>query len=178
MDNDRLNAMLRGAKNLMSHIDEKGVPEITNKLNEGYGHIDTSDVVDLPNIDLPTKNKVVPLKNLNTSKMDPRILESLKKQPSLTVDPNASLGGRMIDPTLFKKNQVKQPNQQKPLVNENVKMSNNGSIMVNPEQLKQMVKDCLLEFMTTTFTKNLSETVIKTTIKSLISEGKITAKTK
>lgn len=177
-NNDRLNAMLMGAKNLMNHLDENGVPNVEAKMNENYDHIDTSNVVELPDLDSYKKSEVVPLKNINTSKMDPRILESLKKQPIIAQDPNATIGGRPIDPSLFKKNSPKPVPVQRKVVNENYNNMNNDSIMVNPEQLRQMVKDCLLEFMTTTFTKNLSESVIKTTIKSLISEGKITAKTK
>lgn len=175
-----INEILKGAKNLMNNIDEKGLPRVNhNKINDNLNENINFTPIELPdeNSFLMPKKQVTQFKNLNTSKMDPRILESLKNQPIQIADPNSTINGREIDPSLFKKNTPK-PTQQRQVMNESYNQPNNGNLSVNPEQLKQMVKDCLLEFMTTTFTKNLSETVIKSTIKSLLSEGKITAKTK
>jgi hypothetical protein len=54
----------------------------------------------------------------------------------------------------------------------------NGTFTVSESGLRAIVKDMLLEFMTTTFTKSLSENVIKKTISTLIKEGKISVKKK
>jgi len=54
----------------------------------------------------------------------------------------------------------------------------NGTFTVSETALRAIVKDMLLEFMTTTFTKSLSEDVIKKTISTLIKEGKISVKKK
>ena len=54
----------------------------------------------------------------------------------------------------------------------------NGTFTVSESALRAIVNDMLLEFMTQTFTQNLSEDVIKKTIGTLIKEGKISVKKK
>jgi hypothetical protein len=44
--------------------------------------------------------------------------------------------------------------------------------------LKAMMKDVLIEYLSNEYSKNLTETVIKQTINTLINEGKITTKKK
>jgi len=56
--------------------------------------------------------------------------------------------------------------------------NNNGTFTVSESALRAIVKDCLLEFMTQTFTQNLSEDVIKKTITTLVKEGKLNVKRK
>jgi hypothetical protein len=60
-------------------------------------------------------------------------------------------------------------------LNENV-MVNNDKITVSEAILRGIIKDVLLEFLTTDYTKNLTEGVIKKTINTLIKEGKIKTK--
>jgi hypothetical protein len=54
----------------------------------------------------------------------------------------------------------------------------NGTFTVSESALRAIVQDMLLEFMTQTFTQNLSEDVIKKTIGTLIKEGKINVRKK
>jgi hypothetical protein len=44
--------------------------------------------------------------------------------------------------------------------------------------LRAMMKDVLIEYLSNEYSKNLTESVIKQTISTLINEGKITAKKK
>jgi hypothetical protein len=63
----------------------------------------------------------------------------------------------------------------KRVVTENIQ--NNGDmITISQSQLKDMFKDVLIEYLSNEYSKNLTETVIKKTINSLIKEGKINVK--
>lgn len=55
--------------------------------------------------------------------------------------------------------------------------SNNGDmITVSKTQLKDIVKDVLIEYLTNEYSKTLTENTIKKTINTLIKEGKISTK--
>jgi transcription initiation factor TFIID subunit TAF12 len=63
-------------------------------------------------------------------------------------------------------------------IQENVVNQNNGMINVSENVLRAMIKDVLIEYLTTDYTKNLTENVIKKTVNTLIKEGKINVKKK
>ena len=48
----------------------------------------------------------------------------------------------------------------------------------NEDALRGMIKDVLIEYLSNEYSKNLTESVIKQTITTLINEGKITTKKK
>jgi hypothetical protein len=59
-------------------------------------------------------------------------------------------------------------------VNENY--NNSDMITIHKNELKDIVKDVLIEYLTNEYAKNLTETTIKKTINTLIKEGKIGTK--
>lgn len=66
----------------------------------------------------------------------------------------------------------------RPVVNENYGSysNNNDMITISKSQLKDVVKDVLIEYLTNEYSKNLTENTIKKTINTLIKEGKISTK--
>jgi hypothetical protein len=63
------------------------------------------------------------------------------------------------------------------VVNEGMmRNQSNGMITVNESDLRNMIKDVLIEYLTGDYQKNLTEGVIKKTINTLIKEGKIKTK--
>lgn len=64
------------------------------------------------------------------------------------------------------------------VVNENHNNYSNNSdmITISKSQLKDVVKDVLIEYLTNEYSKNLTENTIKKTINTLIKEGKISTK--
>jgi hypothetical protein len=118
-------------------------------------------------------------KNLHTSKMDPAILDAMVKNPQHQKIPS-SLGGEA-----FSINDVaalvNPQGQQQPRVNENVQQPiqsgtnqyGQKTITLTEAELDAKIKNALFEFMSTTFTKTLTEATIKKTMGMLIKEGKL-----
>jgi hypothetical protein len=61
-------------------------------------------------------------------------------------------------------------------INESMIQNNNDTFTVSESSLRGIIKDVLIEYLTTNYTKNLTEGVIKKTINTLIKEGKIKTK--
>lgn len=60
--------------------------------------------------------------------------------------------------------------------NRNNYSNNSDMITISKSQLKDVVKDVLIEYLTNEYSKNLTENTIKKTINTLIKEGKISTK--
>lgn len=120
-------------------------------------------------------------KNLHTSKMSPEILKLMVDNPIQQVGPKLNAAGqRTFDlsdvPAEMLKN-APVATQQYVNVNETIQAPQyqNGQKMITLSEadLDAKIQKCLLEFMTTTFTKTLTEATIKKTITTLIKEGKL-----
>jgi len=127
-------------------------------------------------------------KNLHTSKMDPRIIEAMVNDttfpeqahtgPTFSMEDAQKAGfqtnSRYANPTP----KVQQPNINEALREMPISHHYNGEriITMTESELDAKIKSALLDFMTTTFTKTLTETTIKKTITTLIKEGKIRVK--
>lgn len=118
-------------------------------------------------------------KNLRTSKMDPRILEAMINNPIVPESMSSTFSLEDMQSNGHHKpnisEAIRQPNRQ-PMNNKPY----NGEKMITmtESELDAKIKSALLEFMTTTFTKALTETTIKKTIGTLIREGKIKVREK
>ena len=66
------------------------------------------------------------------------------------------------------------PIKRKNKLNETPNNNNRGSI--DEKYLRELIKDVLLEYLTTDYSKNLTESVIKKTIRTLLKEGKVKTK--
>ena len=67
-------------------------------------------------------------------------------------------------------------NRQAVTENHNKYSNNSDMITVSKTQLKDIVKDVLIEYLTNEYSKTLTENTIKKTINTLIKEGKISTK--
>lgn len=189
IDVNRLKHILGGAKALMEKV-ESGDYET--------GHVDGRALNEegiqqmmAEGITRPLQHAVAPqitanqpmYKNINSSKMPAAIKEAMMKTPipQLT-GPNHTFNYEdVVDQPARKpqfpatpKTNPKQVYEQHQPIGANP----NGTFTVSESVLRAIVKDMFLEFMTQTFTQNLSEEVIKKTITTLIKEGKLNVKRK
>ena len=71
------------------------------------------------------------------------------------------------------------PRTKKPISeNRSLVSSNSDMITISRTELKEMINESLVQFLTNAYNKNLTEEVIKRTINTLIKEGKLSVKKK
>ena len=172
VDKNRLMAMLGGAKAVMDKV-ESGNFESGN-VNENQMMPTDKLLEKLPDNYQQNSNYVpnepIPLRNLHTTKMDPNIVRAMVNNPMPTQE-NINSTFSLEDVNGMTK---------KPQIAESVYSPTNGErvITLTESQLDTKIKSALLDFMTTTFTKALTESTIKKTITTLIKEGKIKVRAK
>lgn len=194
---DRLRAMLSGAKQIMNKVEtgDYSVGNVDSRAltEDGVKQMQAEGIV------RPQQNYQAPVNSAiqaqRASKLPPAILEAMQNNPIQQPTWNPTHSFDLSDvPDLIEKpivnpqyrqpaqrpqqnqqlaEQQYQPQYQQPQYQQPIQ---EGMMLVNEAQLRQMMKDYMLEFMSNTFTKNLSEEVIKKTIGTLIKEGKITVK--
>jgi hypothetical protein len=206
MEDNRLTTMLRGAKQVMDKVEgtpsrvNYGQPTPSRSMNEG----DRFDSV-LPEMELltelpagvtppstPPSNTPIKqtFKNLHTSKMAPEILKAMVENP-IQVPSMGGLGGApaftLEDVKSLVRTEINETEQPlttpQQISGQTVKpqiMNSQGQMLITmtEDELDKKIQNKLLEFMTTTFTKTLTENTIKKTITTLIKEGKIKVKPK
>lgn len=182
VDLSKLKNVLGNAKHLMKKVE-------TNDYSTG--HINTealteSGVQRLAESGYVPQNRATqaPVFNedrLANSKMPEAVKQMMRDNPPVQMDlESIELAG--LEDLIEKPYNVGNHHQQRP-IRENVQRPNNGDmITISKTELNEMINKAveskLLEFMTQTFTKNLSETVITKTVSTLIKEGKIQVKKK
>jgi len=189
IDVNRLKNIIGDAKVIMNKV-ETGDYETGNvdgrALNEVGIQQMMADGITRPQVAVaPNMQPNQPLyKNMETSKMPAAIKEVMIATPIPQVNGMATHTFNLED--------VQEPQQQRgqqfpstPKTNprqqvyeQQIGQNANGTFTVSETALRGIVKDVLLEFMTNTFTQNLSEEVVKKTIHTLIKEGKIGVKKK
>ena len=125
-------------------------------------------------------------RNMATSKMPAAIKEAMMNTPIAQANGMAGHTFNLEDvqDIIPQQNRAQQypqtpnTNPQPVYENQQIGQNPNGTFTVSETALRGIVKDVLLEFMTNTFTQNLSEDVIKKTITTLVKEGKIGIKKK
>ena len=189
---ERLQAMLGGAKQVMDKVNNTNFKIDHNTINETIsGNVELLD--SLPNGVSPNTNPTRQMgnsyQNLHTSKMPEIIKKAMVENPIPKYEmasgsgPTFSLDDvkNLVRPQIASNN-VQQVQPQYNQINENsTKFVNpNGQILITmtEAELDKKIQNALLEFMATTFTKNLTENTIKRTISTLIKEGKIRVKQK
>jgi hypothetical protein len=70
------------------------------------------------------------------------------------------------------------PQARKQMTNENYQQPQQNVVGYNDNELRAMMKDVLIEYLSNEYSKNLTESVIKQTITTLINENKIVTKKK
>ncbi len=193
IDVNRLKGILGGAKAIMNKV-ETGDYTTGNvdgrALNEDGVQQMMAEGITRPQTSVaPQMQANQPLyKNMETSKMPSAIKEAMMATPIPQgngvnhtfnledVQPQAQQVQQRAPqqyPSTPRTNPQPVYEQQQP-----IGANGNGTFTVSESALRAIVQDMLLEFMTQTFTQNLSEDVIKKTIGTLIKEGKINVKKK
>jgi len=150
------------------------------------GHTNTSGP-STSNVAPKVVNGQAQYKNMNTSKMPAHIKEAMMKQPipqmsmagtTFSLDDVSELVDKPLPTTLSNPKRPASIQENRQPIVQNVNDSFTVSETALRGIIKDVVKDELLEFMSETFTKKLTEQAIKKTINTLIREGKITTKKK
>lgn len=191
IDVNRLKGILGGAKAIMNKV-ETGDYSTGNidarALNEdGVQEMMAEGIVRPQQPVAPQMQANQPLyKNMNTSRMPAAIKEAMMKSPIPQMQgPSHTFNLEDVQDVIpqtapkYPSTPQTAPRQQQVVYEQQYVGANpNGTFTVSEAALRAIIKDELLNFMTNTFTQNLSEEVIKKTITTLIKEGKITAKRK
>jgi len=184
---ERLEAMLGGAKAVMDKVNNTNFKVDHTIINETLtGNVDLLEA--LPDGTTPHTNPARQIsntyQNLEKSKMPEAIKRAMVENPIPKFE-MASGGGptfslddvkKLVRPQIAPQAQYVQPTQtQVSQINETTIVNSKGQMLITmtEAELDKKIQDKLLDFMATTFTKNLTETTIKRTITTLIKEGKI-----
>lgn len=184
---ERLQAMLGGAKQVMDKVNATNFKVDHTRVNETLtGNVDLLDALPdgaTPHSN-PTRQMGYTYQNLEKSKMPEAIKRAMIENPMPKFE-MASGGGPtfsledvkgLVRPQMAPQAQEVQPIQtQVTQLNEASIVNSKGQMLITltEAELDKKIQDKLLDFMATTFTKNLTETTIKRTITTLIKEGKI-----
>tara|TARA_R110000796_G_scaffold58413_4_gene134845 strand:+ start:4094 stop:4690 length:597 start_codon:yes stop_codon:yes gene_type:complete len=190
---ERLQAMLGGAKQVMDKVNGTDFKVDHTRINETLtGNVELLD--SLPNGATPQTNPTREMghsyQNLEKSKMPEAIKRAMVETPipkfemSSGGGPTFSLNDvkNLVKPQMAPQvqTQTQIPNQNNHKLNETTIVNSKGQMLITmtEAELDKKIQDKLLDFMATTFTKNLTENTIKRTISTLIKEGKIKVKQK
>lgn len=162
VDLNRLKSILGGAKQVMDKVNGQSPERSNNTMVETY-----SQPVQTP-IDYSEDR-------INNTKMPDAIKKMMIENPPVAMDMNYSFSASDVGELAEK---PMNENYKRPVVNkQQVNNSNSDLITISVTQLNEMINKAvdarLLDFMTQTFTKSLSEKVISKTVTTLINEGKI-----
>lgn len=187
---ERLQAMLGGAKQVLDKVNNSNFKIDHNRLNETLtGDVNLLDA--LPDGATPQTNATRPMgntyQNLEKSKMPEAIKRAMIENPIPKLEMASGSGPTfsiddvksLVRPQMAPQH-VQAPQHTQTPINETKIMNSQGQMLITmtEAELDKKIQDALLEFMTTTFTKNLTENTIKRTITTLIKEGKIRVKPK
>jgi hypothetical protein len=191
--NERLMAMLGGAKQVMDKVGDTTYKVDHTRIQEGMSGGDVQLLDAIPNGAAPQSNPTRPMgnsyKNLETSKLPQAIKDAMVSNPMPQLEMASGNGPTfnledvksLVRPQAhqqptYQPQQFRQVAQQVPQqMNENSFVNSQGKMLVTltEAELDKKINDALLQFMATTFTKELKENTIKRTITTLIKEGKI-----
>jgi len=167
VDLSSLSAILGNAKKIMNKIDNGDYS--TGHVNEMA--LTESGVSQLMEQGYQPKNDGSKFRNMETSKMDPAIKKMMLENQTDNAPKTFNLSD--VSEDLIEK-QIPSKGVYRPKnISEGTNNSGEKVYNLTESQLKNMINETLMEFMTKTFVKNLSESVITTTITTLIKEGKI-----
>jgi hypothetical protein len=171
VDVSNLASILGNARKIMNKVD-KGDYE-TGHVNEMA--LTENGVNQLMEQGYQPKNSGSNFKNMESSRMDPAIKKMMLETPTNGAPQTFNLSD-VSD--LIEKPMPVNGGYTKKSISESHNQDGEKVYNLTESQLKNMINESLMEFMTKTFVKNLSESVIKSTITTLIKEGKINIKKK
>lgn len=176
LNNPALMAILNKSKNVMKKI-EANAPIV---LSEATQRQTAAEAMAEPETATPLVPRAAggyTREQVLASKFPDNIKQAmLKSIPVMEVAQTYSLDDLDDD------NVVMEPNKRKPIlkqvVNESRTQSNSDLITVSRGELKEMINESLVKFLTESYNKTLTEAAIKKTIQTLINEGKLSVKKK
>jgi len=196
----KLMEMLSGAKQVMDKVNDSNFkvdPEKVNRSMAQSGELleslpEGATPQPTPQYTNNASQSSGQYRNLGTSKMPDNIKEAMINNPipKMDMNPDGKPSFSLEDvQELLNKNQqpTAQPQQSQPQtqtqtnqVNESYITNSSGQrlITMTEAELDKKIDDALMNFMSKTFTKNLTENTIKKTINTLIKEGKLKVKSK
>ena len=176
IDLNKLKGILGNAKKVMNKV-ETGDYET--------GHVDgralTEDGVkqlQAEGVSRPTSQPTVDTSRIENSRLPESVKKAMRENPiaqpsglnhTFTLDDVSDIAYEKPMPTPQARKQPIQETHQQP-------QQNFGGHSENV--LRAMIKDVLIEYLSNEYSKNLTESVIKQTITTLINEGKVTTKKK
>lgn len=176
IDLNKLKGILGNAKKVMNKV-ETG--------NYETGHVDgralTEDGVrqlQAEGVSRPTSQPTVDTSRIENSRLPESVKKAMRENPiaqpsglnhTFTLDDVSDIAYEKPMPTPQARKQPIQETYQQP-------QQNFGGHSENV--LRAMIKDVLIEYLSNEYSKNLTESVIKQTITTLINEGKVTTKKK
>jgi hypothetical protein len=191
VDVNRLRGILGKSKNLMDVV-ESG--------NFESGNIDSSMLVQetveklpanaTPRMSSSQSNMAYTPDMVNNSRLPESIKKAMLESPTPTMTMNHTFSLEDVGDLVEKPMPAPQARQQAAPSKEDqlqqlyeqqmasMHQKTQQSPMVNEDQLRQIVRDELLNILAGEFTKKIRESAIKSTIQTLISEGKITTRKK
>jgi hypothetical protein len=176
LNNPALMALLSKSKNVMKKV-EATAPIV---LSEATQRQTAAEAMLEPETSAPMQPRAAAgytREQVLASKMPQNIKEAmLKSIPVMEASPVYTLDDLEDD------NVVMTPNKRRPItkqaVNESRVQSNSDLITISRGELKEMINDSLVKFLTESYNKTLTEAAIKKTIQTLINEGKLSVKKK
>lgn len=177
MDLNKLKGILGNAKKVMAKVE-------TGNYETGYvdGRALTEDGVkqlQAEGVTRPSVQTMVDTTRIESSRLPESIKKAMMQNPiaqptglnhTFTLDDVSDIAYEKPMPTPQSRRQTVQENYQQP-----IQQQFGG---YNEDALRGMIKDVLIEYLSNEYSKNLTESVIKQTITTLINEGKITTKKK
>lgn len=189
-------ANLMRAKQTMDKVESTNFKIDTDRVHQMVSGGDVQYLNTIPEGATPHSNNITrPVGNvtpeqINASKLPDAVKKIMIEKPIPKVE-MASGGGptfSMEDVHKLVRPQLAKPVQQQPttfsqvpnMINETTIVNSQGKMLITmtEAELDKKINDALMNFMATTFTKQLKEETIKKTISTLIKEGKIRVKQK
>lgn len=181
VDFNRLKGVLGNAKAVMNKVDSGNyqtgnvdatslVQDTSNFVNEGNMNTNAQSMGN------PTRQpKNISNENIMNSRLPDAIKKSFSEKKIQT--PGTSAAFSLDDMgDLLQEKPMPVPSVPKNSINEQSMMNNQPTYSFNETELRSIIKDVLIEYLATDYTKNLTEGVIKKTINTLIKEGKVKTK--
>jgi hypothetical protein len=175
LNNPALMALLSKSKNVMKKV-EATTPIV---LSEATQRQTAAEAMLEPEISAPIQPRAAAgytREQVLASKMPQNIKDAMIKSiPIMETSPVFTLDDLEDDNVVMIPNKRRQPKQ---VVNESRTQSNSDLITISRGELKEMINDSLVKFLTESYNKTLTEAAIKKTIQTLINEGKLSVKKK
>lgn len=171
VDLNKLKGILGNARAIMNKVEGDTKTSNTNKYAENTDdYITESEMQQQLPINQATQNREITKETIMNSKLPDAVKKAMLENPIQQTN-GLTHTFSLDDVSDLVENK---PTKRKKRVNET--SSNKKTSTINEKYLRELIKDVLIEYLTTDYSKNLTEGVIKKTISTLLKEGKIKTK--